>query len=43
MQIGKVFRTFVVEPLENPVQEPPVEPEPSHQVEPQPADAPVAQ
>jgi hypothetical protein len=41
MQIGKPIRTIVVEPLELPVQEPLVEPEPSN--EPEPAEAPVAQ
>ena len=36
MQIGKPLRTIVVEPLEAPVQQPSVEPEPSHEAEPQP-------
>jgi hypothetical protein len=43
MQIGKPLRTIVVEPLELPVQHPPVEPEPCREVEPQPVEAPVAQ
>ena len=43
MQIGKPLRTIVVEPLELPVQQPPVEPEPFREAEPQPAEAPVAQ
>jgi hypothetical protein len=43
MQIGKPLRTIVVEPLELPVQQPTVEPETSHEVERQSADAPVAQ
>jgi hypothetical protein len=43
MQIGTPIRTIVVEPLELPVQEPKIEPEPSHEAEPQPEEAPVAQ
>jgi len=43
MQIGKPLRTIVVEPLETPVQQPPVEPEPSHEEKLQPAEALVAQ
>jgi hypothetical protein len=41
MQIGKPLRTFDVEPLELPVQEPKAEPEPAN--EPEPAEAPVSQ
>ena len=43
MQIGEPLRTIVVEPLELPVQQPPVGPEPIHEAEPQPVEAPVAQ
>jgi hypothetical protein len=48
MQIGAPLRTIVVEPLELPVQEPVVEPEPEtvHVVpesEPEPEQVPVAQ
>jgi hypothetical protein len=43
MQIGKPLRTIVVEPLEIPVQQPLVEPEPFREAEPQPAEAPVSQ
>jgi hypothetical protein len=43
MQIGTPLRTIVVEPLETPVQQPPVESEPSHEAQPEPAEAPVSQ
>jgi hypothetical protein len=43
MQIGEPLRTLVVEPLENPVQQPPVEPEPFREAEAVPVEAPVSQ
>jgi len=43
MQIGLPIRTIVVEPHELPMQEPKAEPEPSHEAEPQPVEAPVSQ
>jgi hypothetical protein len=43
MQIGKPVRTIVVEPLETPVQQTSLEPGPTHEAEPEPAEAPVSQ
>ena len=43
MQIGEPMRTFVVEPLELPLQAPNAEPEPLYVPEPEPEPVPVAQ
>jgi hypothetical protein len=43
MQIGEPIRTFVVEPLELPVNQPRGEPEPIPASEPEPEQMPVAQ